>query len=78
MFLDGLRTLPMAFERFRTAFGRLLVIVDGFSLSWMAFRYRGRLFAIVDGFAPTTHIRFLNPFFFRCEAPPPKMHEITE
>ena len=35
----------MAFERFRTAFGWLLAIGDGFSLSWTAFSYRERRFA---------------------------------
>ena len=39
---DGFRT---AFGPFRTGFGRLLAIVDGFSLSWTAFSYRERRFA---------------------------------
>ena len=34
-----------AFGSFRTASGRLLAIVDGFSLSWTAFSYRERRFA---------------------------------
>ena len=38
MFSDGFRMFSDGFRTFLDVFGRLLAIVDGFSLSWMAFR----------------------------------------